>query len=370
MKKGALILLFLLCILLANAQKSSLSFGINICGAEFGENNLPGILNKDYTYPTTQEIDYFFKKGFKVINLPFRWERIQHKLGGELETKEVEEIKKVLYFCASRNMKVILSLHNFGRYKTGFAENIIGSPQVTREQYKDVWKKIATAFKSFNNIYGYNLMAEPHDMRGFDWFTTAQQAINGIRTVDKRTNIIVEGENYSCSQEWLQYNDNLRNLKDPYNKIIYNAHCYFDDDHSGKYLKTFDENKDAEYFGIHRVKPFADWLQKNNKKGMIGEFGVPAYDKKWFATMDKFLEYISNNKNIVLANYWAAGTWWYDYKLSIEPTSFGSDKPQMKVLAKYIYGISNTASSSSENQNTVQQTGVAAKKTVAVAKLK
>ncbi len=53
--------------------------GVNLAGADFGEDSLPGILDKDYTYPTAAEVDYFTGKGMTIIRLPFRWERLQRR---------------------------------------------------------------------------------------------------------------------------------------------------------------------------------------------------------------------------------------------------------------------------------------------------
>ena len=342
-------LLLLLVACFTKAQIVPMPLGINICGSEFGEDNLPGTLNVDYVYPSSSEINYFYKKGFKVINLPFRWERIQRKLGGELDERELTEIKKFVVSCNALGLKVILSMHNFGRYKMGAYEYIIGSPQVSRWHYRDVWKKIAEAFKMNENIYGYAIMSEPHDMWNYSWTLSAQQAITAIREVDRKTNIIVGGDNYSCSEEWGVYNDDLKILTDPSNKIIFDAHCYFDEDHSGRYNVDYASSHTDAYTGIKRVKPFVDWLKKNNKKGIIGEFGVPAYDNRWMMVMDNFLKYI--NQNGISANYWAAGPWWANYDLSIEPTVYGNDKPQMVVLQKYIYGSREKSSYTINTKN-------------------
>jgi endoglucanase len=341
--------LLLLVALCAKAQITPMPMGINICGSEFGEDKLPGTLNVDYVYPNIAEINYFAKKGFKVITLPFRWERIQRTLGGELDAREVAEIKKFIVNCNERGLKVILSMHNFGRYKIGAYDYIIGSQQVTRWHYRDVWQKIAETFRMNSNIYGYAIMTEPHDMWNYSWTLSAQEAVNAIREVDIRTNIIVGGDNYSCSEEWVAYNDDLKRLKDPFNKIIFDAHCYFDEDHSGRYFAGYANNKTNSYTGINRVKPFIDWLKKNNKKGIIGEFGVPAYDSRWLTVMDNFLQFA--NANGINVNYWAAGPWWSNYQLSIEPTAYGNDKPQMAVLQKYISGSSDRSSYTINTKN-------------------
>jgi endoglucanase len=50
---------------------------VNLAGADFGEGNLPGTFDVDYTYPTFEEVDYFVGKGMNVFRIPFRWERLQ-----------------------------------------------------------------------------------------------------------------------------------------------------------------------------------------------------------------------------------------------------------------------------------------------------
>lgn len=68
---------------------------------------------------------------------------------------------------------------------------------------------------------------------------------------------------------------------------------------------------------------------------MIGSYGIPDTDSRWLSLMDNFLQYLS--ANCVNATYWAAGPWWKNYALSVEPDSTGADKMQMQVLQKYPY---------------------------------
>ena len=34
--------------------------------------------------------------------------------------------------------------------------------------------------------------------------------------------------------------------------------------------------------------------------------------------------------------YWAAGPWWGDYPLSVQPNDDGTDKPQFEILARHL----------------------------------
>jgi endoglucanase len=325
------------CLLLAIStfsQKNIIPIGINLCGSEFGEYKLPGKLNVDYVYPNENEINYFVAKGFKTIDLPFKWERIQKELGGELNEQEVNEIKKFLYTCSKKGIRVILSMHNFGRYRKYNTDFIVGSSIVPKEVYKDVWKKIAIAFKNYSNIYAFDIMSEPHNMWGFSWPNSVQAVIDGIREINKEVTIIVGGDNYSDPSNWPVLNDALKYLYDPSNKILFDAHCYFDKDKSGKYAFDYSLEGAYEKIGIDRIKPFVQWLKQNKKQGIVGEFGVPANDQRWLVAMDKFLNYLSEQN--IPANYWAAGSWWYNYPLSIQPIN-GIDKPQMFILQKYLH---------------------------------
>ena len=63
MKKNTLIAFLLLAVVsFVNGQPAQSSFGVTLCGAEFGQNNLPGILNTNYIYPEENEVSYFAKK--------------------------------------------------------------------------------------------------------------------------------------------------------------------------------------------------------------------------------------------------------------------------------------------------------------------
>lgn len=332
MNKTTCFLLIIFCFscIIASSQKNRFTIGINLCGPEFGEKNIPGTMNVDYTYPDTTEVNYFANKGFKIINLPFRWERIQRNLGGELDSFELKEMKKFVAYCCEKDIKVILSMQNFGQYRIKNKNHYLGSRRIKELYFKEVWNKIAKAFDSTENIFAFDIMNEPHDLGGNAWLHAAQEAINGIRTINKDAFIIIDGENFSYTEDWAIYNDKLKKLEDPSDKIIYDGHCYFDYTHSGRYGE---KRIPRENLGIKRVEPFVNWLQKHNKNGMIGEFGVPSNDTAWLPILNDFLRYLS--KNNIPANYWAAGRWWKDCLICINPEK-DKDKPQMAVLEKFL----------------------------------
>jgi endoglucanase len=335
MKKLIAFATLLFChIFLVNIAAQSLlpKYGITLCGAEFGEHNLPGKINEDYTYPTTTDIDYFVSKGVDLIQLPIKWERVQRNLGDQLDEVEVGYIKNFIDDCSLRKINVTIVLQNFGRYNKNCVEYVVGESEVTAWHLRDFWMKMTQALSNQKNIYAFSLMAEPTNMNSTIWLNTLQCVIDGIRTLNKNIVLLIEGNNYSNASTWLRYNDELKCLQDPSNNLLFNAHCYFDNDFSGRYKKAFIEDGANEFTGVERVKPFVQWLKLNNLNGYIGEFGVPKNDENWFAVMNNFLDYIHSNN--IGGCYWAAGQWWKNYPLSIQPENY-NDQPQLKLFSKY-----------------------------------
>ena len=137
---------FLLCcvvLLKSYAVTDTIPIGVNLAGAEFGVNQMPGVYNIDYTYPTVAEINYYASKNIKLLRLPFRWERIQHTLNGSLDSIELRRIASFVDSCAVKGIKVILDLHNYGTYIIGNTPQFLGTAAVTIQNFSDVWKKLS-----------------------------------------------------------------------------------------------------------------------------------------------------------------------------------------------------------------------------------
>ena len=300
--------------------------GVNLCGAEFGEKHLPGIYGQHYIYPTPQELDYYNAKGLKLIRLPFRWERIQPTLMQPLDEVELKRLAGFVKAVRERGMKVIPEPHNFGRYH----DQIVGTPAVPNAALADLWRRLAEQFKGEQAIYAYGLMNEPHDTEG-RWPAAAQAAVDAIRGVDANSWLLVPGDHWTMAAGWRKHNEYFW-VNDPSHRVVYEVHVYFDLNSSGRYVKTYEEEKASPTIGIERLREFREWLKERNALGFVGEFGVPAGEKqdpRWLEAMDRF---VSHLREIRMSGcYWAGGPWWHDYPLSIEPRG-GEDRPQMKAL--------------------------------------
>ena len=306
-------------------------FGVNLAGADFGS-AFPGSFGKDYTYPTAAELDYYLSKNLRLVRLPVKWERLQLQLNGELNATELARMDEFINAAAQRKMKVIVDLHNYCRRNMNSKDYIIGTESLTVQNIQDFWFKLSDHLKNKTNIWAYGLMNEPYEMPKPDsWFKIAQGLIDTIRSTDKSTRILVAGNHWSSAELWPEKSDELKNLKDPAHKLVFEAHTYFDENSSGAYAKTYVEQKATARIGVDRVKPFVNWIEQNKLKGFIGEYGIPQ-DSAWLPALDLFLGYLSSH--CMTGTYWAGGPWWGGYKLSIEPKK-DQDALQMSVVQQY-----------------------------------
>lgn len=302
--------------------------GLNISGGEF--NGTGGTADSTYHYPSLSDLQFYNSKGVDFIRVPVKWERLQDTLGGPLDLSgDIALLKKMLADAASLGMEVAIDLHNYGRYN----DIPIGAPGgPTIEQFASFWKAMATEFKDFPALIGYDIMNEPHDMpTATTWKNAAQAATDAIRSVDTSNIIYLSGDGWSSAHTWLDNNRDLI-INDPAGRIIYVAHSYYDHYNQGFYNGTYDQEGAYPTIGIDRLKPFVDWLNANGLKGQVGEFGIPSDDPRWLVVQQNTLDYMKANNLEGIA--WGGGTWFgTDYKLfTARPDA--TDSAYMDLLEK------------------------------------
>jgi aryl-phospho-beta-D-glucosidase BglC (GH1 family) len=307
------------------------TIGVNLSGYEFNVGS-PGGEGTAYIMPTTDELDYYKSEGVTLIRLPFAWERLQPTLYGALDSTQLGQLDSFLAEANARGMKVILDAHDFGRYDG----QVIGSDAVPTSAFQDFWTKAAAHFANNPAVYAYDIMNEPHDMGGPDvWATDAQAAVNGIRSVDMNSTIMVEGDGWSTAATWTSFNSNLL-MNDPANKIVYEAHQYFDSLFQGIYPTSYAQQGATPETGVDLIQNFVGWLQANHAQGFMGEFGVPGDDPSWLPVLSNFMAEM--NKDGISGTSWGGGPWWdKSYPLLIEPQD-GVSSPQMAILKQYENG--------------------------------
>jgi len=146
--------------------------GVNLSGAEFASDavHLPGVADRDYRYPTQQDLRYVAGRGHRMVRLPIRWERIQPVLLGPLLPAELKRVLDVVDQAAAAGLKVLVDVHNYARYirsaSQGGATLVLGDGQLTDVHLVNLWARLSAALKGRAGVLGYGLMNEPHDLPG------------------------------------------------------------------------------------------------------------------------------------------------------------------------------------------------------------
>jgi endoglucanase len=304
--------------------------GISLASAEFQADRLPGIYGRDYVYPSAQSLDYYKSRGFDLIRLPFLWERLQPALFGDLADAELGRIRQLVAAARDRCMRLILSPHNFGRYSLHGKPTVIGGEEVPYTAFGDFWKRTASAFAEEPAVYAYSLMNEPHDMNGA-WRNAAQAGLDAIRSIEPQRLVLVPGDHWTGAWSWKRFNNDF-SVHDASDKVVYEAHQYFDLDHSGTYRHDYQQSAAYPDIGSDMVRPFSQWLREHNVRGILAEFGAPNDDARWLEVIDRLLPWLEH-ENIPWI-YWAGGPRWGSYPLSAEPKG-GIDAPVMRILTRH-----------------------------------
>ncbi|MGY4458022.1 glycoside hydrolase family 5 protein [Bradyrhizobium sp. LB13.1] len=306
--------------------------GVNVSGAEYSWMPFVGVT----------DLDYLANQGVTLIRLPISWERMQPTLNGPLDPTYLSGLENVLSEAAARGIQVVIDLHNYGRYNLNYAadaaanygivapdapdSSVIGSSAVPVSAFASFWNALASQLNGHAGLAGYDIMNEPNNMGSSTiWPQAAQAAVDAIRAADMKTPVYVEGYQWASAANWLVYNANLH-ITDPANKIIYEAHQYFDSNGSGQYAQTYAQQGATPNVGVQDLQPFLSWLQANNYQGFVGELGVPSNDPNWTAVLNNALSQLqaagvsSTVWNYVYADPSGKNSWWpVTDSLSIDP---------------------------------------------------
>ena len=343
--------------------------GVNLSSASGGK--VPGNFGSDYMYPRMEDLYYFKAKGVKLIRFPFRAARVVEdlnniKVDADAAKSDIAAMKAVVKEAERLGMWIFLDAHDYAERTINDVQYKLGEGEYTIEKFAKMWGAIANEFKDYTNIWGYDLQNEPK-VTAQVLVEAYQAAIDEIRKVDTNAQIIVEGTNWASAYEWIygdrsdkqypeystevawSYKQNspwlLNNLVDPQDKIVFQAHGYFDQDNSGTYQKAY-----SVVDWRKRFKPFLEWCKTNNKRALFGEFGVPynghsTGDERYMTVLDEALQFFREYQ--INATYWCAGAMYEANSLSCQPDksalygNYAKEKSTMKVLEKYFTNWAN-----------------------------
>jgi endoglucanase len=300
--------------------------GVNLSGAEFAADKLPGKVFTDYVYPNLDEMRLFQSKGMNTFRLPFLWERVQPQLFGELDQAELQRIKDTVAAASSIGVCVILDVHNYGQYRG----NPIGSSTVPRAALVDLWLRLLSNFKDPANV-AFGLMNEPAKLPTAEWAATAQETLSALRRKGAQNLILVPGGGWSGAHSWYAKDgavsnaDAFRFFHDPADNYMIEVHQYADADFSGT---GNDCVAPAQLSAI--MANVALWATSTRRRLFLGEFGVPA-NPPCLAALTAMMDAMKGNPAWGGWTYWAAGQWLGTYPFSVQPDN-GVERPQMPIL--------------------------------------
>ena len=313
----------------APASAAGVQFtGVNLAGAEFNGGRLPGRANFDYVYPNAQEIAYFASKGVNVFRVPVLWERLQPTLNAPLDRAELKHLQDTVALMERSGTSVVIDIHGFGRYRGG----VVGSAGVPLSAFADLWSRIAALYSADDKVI-FGLMNEPAAMTPIQVRDAANAALTTIRGTGAKNLVLVPGAGWSGAHDFVAVSGAaLSAVKDPVNRIAFEAHQYLDADNSGTHWTC----RDPKAARATLVSMTA-WLRAKHAPGFLGEFGV-ADNPQCLESLSALLDYMNANADVWQGwTYWAAGAWWGDYPMSVEPKG-GVDRRQMSVLTRHSPG--------------------------------
>lgn len=94
--------------------------GVALSGLEFAPEQVPGAEGVNFFQPVEADFEYFSGKGLTLVRLPFRWERIQPALYGDLDTTHKGYLDSAIANAKKYGMKIALDVHNYARRYISF----------------------------------------------------------------------------------------------------------------------------------------------------------------------------------------------------------------------------------------------------------
>lgn len=310
--------------------------GANLVGAEFGQQNLPGVYGDDYIYPSPESIDYYVSKGMNVFRIPFLWERMQPELEAKLDATELGYLTDTIEAVQNHDATVIIDPHNFARYEDDPNDDVepgIIGVDVAIDAFADFWRRLAREFGADERIW-FGLMNEPHDMETELWVEAANAALEAIRSEGADNLVLVPGNQWTGAHAWFAdyygtpNSDAMKNVVDPADNFVFELHQYFDADNSGTSNSCVSES-----VGVERVEQVTAWLYEQGYRGFLGEFGG-SDDATCLGAMDQLLSHLGENAEVWLGwTAWAGTEWGLQH--NIRPVN-GKDSAQMRVLMRHM----------------------------------
>lgn len=350
--------------------------GINLSGLEFGKTIdpvvIPNLSQEDSHSPLSdlKETQAFIDSGMNTVRIPVSWGYLQLDGPGQgkiYEAYYTNYVKPLLQSLTKAKVHTIVDLHAYMRYSQ-FGQQHSGCGMegpcpdgtliVDEKAYQSVWGQLADLILNDKDIdknyIMFDLMNEPVGVPDDKVFTIQTALIKLLRDKTFDGYILVEGNTWSGLHSWSSYQwrgkdgqsysnatlftrDNFQKegITD-LSKIIINVHQYLDSDYSGTHQECLQDLSTTGPNGFN-LNEFVDYLEENQLKAMVTEFGSGQNSGSCSAPLTQFMQYLqdnsSKNKDYGFAGWtvWSAGHGWGGYNLRVQPNSY-----QTTILKSFI----------------------------------
>ncbi|MCU1689595.1 MAG: Cellulase [Jatrophihabitantaceae bacterium] len=224
------------------------AFGTADDGDPSYSNRNRGTLGVDYSYESPAAFAFLAQHGVATVRLSVTWERLQPKIGGDLDPQGVARLVQAINDASQAALGVIVDLHGFGGYwagsESGPTRLALGSANLPTSALADFWARLVVALKGAPGILGYGLMNEPGGLATDPgtgvaiWEDASQRAVNAIRATGDAKTVLVSGYGGS-SPEAFEALQPRAWIVDPAHNVRYEAHQYFDTARSGRYALSY-----------------------------------------------------------------------------------------------------------------------------------
>lgn len=185
------------------------------------------------TYITSADIHYLKSLGMNSIRVPFNYKLFtdQEYLGGHGEKRAFDLLDKLISWCRSEKLYVLLDMHCAPGGQTG--DNIddgdgypfLFDDEKSQDLAVSIWKEIANHYKDEPIVLGYDLLNEPiahfFDSAHFNPLLEPlyKRIVSAVREVDPNHLIFLGGA---------QWDSNFKPFGAPFDaKLVYTFHKYW-----------------------------------------------------------------------------------------------------------------------------------------------
>lgn len=165
------------------------------------------------TYITAEDIHYLKSIGVNSIRVPFNYRLFTDEdyLGGRGETRGFMLLDRVIGWCKTEGLYVILDMHCAPGGQTGdniddsYGYPFLFESRENQQLTSTIWKKIAAKYKSETTVLGYDLLNEPiahyFDKEKLNPLLEPvfNKIIKAIRTVDTNHIVILGGAQWDSN---------------------------------------------------------------------------------------------------------------------------------------------------------------------------